>query len=327
MFVRFFRQNQPIVLFALLPLVAVLWPGAKSLAAAVALRPEGMPLYRGLVFLCGTATWMLPVVAMLLVAGMAVQLNATLNGSDLYGRRNYLPALLFPLLLALFPVGMVGDPAMVGMPFVLWAVRRLWASQGAHRVIGPLFDAGLLIGMATLCYAPYAFLVVVFWSSISVMRPFHWREYLMPLLGALVLLGMVRGALYLFAPASWDITDSFSRPTTGVQFLSSPHWSWGVLLLLLSIGFVVATVPSFAAGYSRGVMREKNTRASLLAIAFTFGLLDLFAWFVEGRSYPVLIALPLATFFTWPLLGAKRILWAELGVFALLGLGLWARWG
>lgn len=327
MLVNYFRQNQPVVLFALLPVVLLLWPGGgPPPAGTLALEPSGMPLYRAFVGLCPPGSWTLHGLGLCLVIGVALQLNYTMNASELFARRNFLPALLLPLLLALFTRGSAPEPALVGMPFVLWAVRRLWASQSDHRVIGPLFDAGLLIGLASLCYLPYVFLVVVFWSSISVMRPFHWREYLMPLLGAGVVLGLTWSMAHLWHVWPWEPVSSFMKPLQAIQLLPAPHWFWRILLLLVALAFLVATVPVFAAGYARGIMREKNTRASFLAFSFAFGLLASFSWLLRETIPPVLIALPFAVLFSWPLLQAKRTAWAELGVLALLLLGLWARW-
>ena len=71
----------------------------------------------------------------------------------------------------------------------------------------------------------------------------------------------------------------------------------------------------------------ENTRASFLAFSFTCGLLALFNYLVEGRVPPVLVAVPVAAFLSWPLLHARRIAWAEAGVIAVIALGLWGRWG
>ncbi len=326
MLVKFFRQNQPVVLLALLPLLLLLWPGASPAVDPVARFAAGMPGYGLLRSLFSTVPWVLPLVAWLLVFALAVQLNFTLNESDLFDRRNHLAALVLPIVLALFPNGLVPDPALAGMPFVLWAMRRLWSSQGSQRIQGPLFDAGLLIGLGAAFFLPYAFLVVVLWSSLAVMRPFHWREYIIPLLGFVLMTFLVWGTLHLAAPGTWDPIGSWGRPVPLAK-LPAPHWLRGVLLTALALGFLVSGTVVFAAGYARGIMREKNTRASFLAFSFTCGLLALFTWFVEGRVPPVLVAVPVAAFISWPLLQARRIVWVELGVLAIIALGAWGRWG
>ena len=326
MLVKYFRQNQPAILVLLLPLLLLLWPGATPVADPVVRLAPGMPGYSAVRMLFTTSAWVFPVAALIIVAGLALQLNFTINESDLFERRNHLPALLLPLVLCLFPLGLVPDPALAGMPFVLWAMRRLWATQGDVRVLGPLFDAGLLIGLAAVFYLPYAFLVAVFWSSLAVMRPFHWREYLVPLLGWVFMFFLLWGTLHVFAPGLWNPAASW-RPAVAPAKLAAPHWLRGVLLSALALIFLVSGGMVFAAGYARGIMREKNTRASFLAFTFTCGLLALFNWFVEGRVPPVLVAVPVAVFLSWPLLQARRIAWAELGVIAIIALGAWGRWG
>lgn len=326
MLVRYFRQNQPAVLILLLPLLLLLWPGASPVPDPLSRLAPGMPGYAALRILFEQGGWVLPVVACALVAVLALQLNFTFNESELFERRNHLPALLLPLVLGLFPCGLVPDAAFAGMPFALWAMRRLWATQGDVRLLGPLFDAGLLIGLAAVCYLPYAFLVVVLWSSLAVMRPFHWREYLVPLVGLALMLFLVWGALHLLAPGAWSPAASW-RPRIAPGKAPAPHWLRGVLITALALILLVAGISVFAGGYARGIMREKNTRASYLAFAFTCGLLSLFNWLVEGRVPAALVAVPVSTFLSWPLLQARRVVWAEMAVIALIALGAWGRWG
>lgn len=323
-----FRQNRPLVLLMLPLLLALLWPGATPVEAPLALTASGMPAHMAFRQLLGSAAWTLPVLACLLVAGLAVQLNFTVNSSGLFEERNHVPALLLPLLLALYPLGLVPDPALAGMPFIIWALRRLWSSVGQQRPLGPLADAGLLIGLATCFHLPYAFMVVVIWSTLAITRPFHWREYFVPLLGLAAILFLLWGALYLFAPGVWAPLGSLrivERPAG--QHSPVPHWLRGVVMWVVAGILLVSAAVSFAAGYARGIMREKNIRASFLAFAFTCGLLAAFAWFTEGRVPPVLVAVPMAVLLAWPLSRARRVAWAEAAALALLALGVWGRWG
>ncbi len=327
MLVKYFRQNQPAILLLLLPLVLLLWPGAGAhVAAPVDAVPSGMPLFIVLRAMFTSLPWTLPVLGIVLVIGLSMQVTFTANESDLFERRNHLPALLLPLLLAFFPQGLMPHPALAGMPFVLWAMRRFWASQGQQRVLGPLFDAGSLIGFAALFHLPYVFLVVVLWASLAVMRPFHWREYALPVMGMAVVLFLAWGILHLFRPSLWDLAGSMHVLRTEAAALHSPHWLYGILLLLLALVFLVSGIAAFARGYARGIMRDKNTRASFLAFTFACGLLCAFSWFIEGRAPAVLVAVPLAIFLAWPLLQAKRIAWAESGVLCLMALAIWAKW-
>lgn len=327
MVVGLFRQNQPAVLAAVVPLAILFWPGGPfSSQEVLDSFPLGMPLFRPVAWLMAQGVWACATVSIIWVVALAVQLTYVANESELFERRNYLPALLLPILLGLAPGGLVPDPAMVGMPFVLAALRRIWGSQGDHRALGPLFDAGLWIGLATLVHLPYAFLVAVLWASIAVMRPFHWREYVLPILGLGVVLFICWGVLQFIDPGSWQMRSSLALRSAPLSSLARLHWVHGVLLVVLGSGFIVIAAMSFSRGYARGVMREKNTRSSFLSFTFACALLVVFGWLLHGSLAPVLVALPLAVFLSWPLLHMRRLLLADMGVLAMLLLAVWARW-
>lgn len=327
MVVGLFRQNQPAVLVGLVPLVILLWPGGPFTSQEIlSTLPLGMPLYRPVAWLMHQGVWACATVSLVWVAGLALQLTYVANESELFERRNYLPALLLPILLGLAPGGLLPDPAMVGMPFVLAALRRIWGSQAGHRVLGPVFDAGIWIGLATLVYLPYAFLVAVLWASIAVMRPFHWREYVIPILGLGVVLFICWGLMQFIGPDLWHVRGSLVTAAPPLSSLARLHWVYGVLLVVLGAIFIVSAAFSFARGYARGVMREKNTRSSFLAFSFACALLAGFGWMMHGCLIPVLVALPLAVLLSWPLLQTRRLLLADLGVLAMLLLAVWARW-
>lgn len=329
MLVRIFRQNQPAPLFLLPPLVLALWPGGASWsAAAEAPMMHGMPLYLVVRHLIGSTGWLPAVMAMLLVLGLAIQVNFVSNESELFERRNFLPALLLPLFLALFPFGLVLDPVLLGMPFVLLALRKLWGVQGRPNALGALFDAGLLIGLAALCHLPYAFMVVVVHASLSVMRPFHWREHVVPQLGLALMLFLGWGITHLVAPDTWDPRLSVvDAPSVVPVITAERHWLYRSLLITLSLLFAVAGVVAFTAGYARSIIREKNTRTSFVAFTLVSAIIAGFDRLVEGQVPAILVATPLSIFLAWPLVNARRNMLAEIGVLLLAGLGVWARWG
>lgn len=327
MLIRLFRQNQPLLLLLLLPLVAVLWPGAGPAVADPFLSmPAGMPLYRPVQRLLTLGPWVFLVAGALIVVGVSIVLNIVVNGAELFERRNYLPALLFPILLALAPHGLVPDPALPGLVFVLWGLGRVWAMQGRTQVLGTLFDAGLLFGLGALFYLPYAFLVVTAWASLTVMRPVVWREYLMPLLGLACMLVMGWGGWHLFAPGQWDPVGSMRTADTLPWGLGAGHWMYTLVLVVVMGILCLAGAYSFAAIYGRSIMKEKNVRSAFLAFVFAMGLVALFAWLIDGRIPGAVLAMPLAVLLSYPLAQARSIAWAEAGLWSLLLLALWARW-
>jgi len=170
MLASLFRSNQPAVLLAVPVLVGVLF-GAQ-LFAPIPPRPMAMPLVELVDHLIGGSAWARNALSLLLVMAVSVQLAMLVNDMELMDRRNHFPAFLFPVLLAALGPHVLYGPALLGMPLVIAALRRTWSISNHGRALGALFDAGSLLGIASLFYLPYAFLVVVVWASVSVIGPF-----------------------------------------------------------------------------------------------------------------------------------------------------------
>lgn len=333
MLTAFFRQDRPIAYFPLFFLVLLLWPGAgtggqgllppESALAGQAVR--GMPFHAPIGHLAASSPWASWLLGVLFTVALAHGLNRMANDAELYERRNHLPAVLLPLLLALLPFGLMADPAMLGMLIVTWALGRIWAAVGKANIRSPLFDAGLLLGLASLFYLPYAFLTVVLWATLAVTRPFNLREYVLPVVGLAAMLLLGWGVVHFAAPGQWQPVASLHFPADAAT-PAEGHWMYRVILLSLLGLLSVAVILSFSSVYAHSVMREKNIRASFLSFAFALGLLALFAWWLDGRVPPVLLAAPGCVLLGYPLMRAKKGAWADAALWMLLLLSFWARW-
>lgn len=328
---RFFRKDQPIV-FLLLPLLlAVLWPGAGgkglpgSAEAALAHMPPGMPLFAPVRWLLGVSPWAAMGLGFVLMGVLAQGMVRMANNAELFERRNHLPVLLLPLLFALFPFGLVPDPAFLGGWMVVLAMERTWTAVARKNILAPLFDAGLLLGLAGACYLPYTFLLVVIWATLAVTRPFQWREQVLPACGMAVMLLLCWGAVHFLAPGTWAPAASM-RLAADAPPIAPAHWMYGVILWAVLAALAISAVMAFGTVYTRSVMREKNIRAAFLAFAFAMGLLALFAWLLNGRTPAALVAIPAAVLLSYPLLQGRGSAWSEAACWGLLLLALWARW-
>ncbi|MBX2981298.1 MAG: DUF6427 family protein [Flavobacteriales bacterium] len=333
MLTGFFRQDRPTAFLPLPLLVLVLWPGAGTGDGASPFANPGstnqmvtgMPFHAPVRWFMELSPWLAVGLSIVVLVGMAYSLNQMANDSELYERRNHLPVVLLPLLLALLPFGLLADPALLGMWAVLWALSRAWTSMGRQHNRSALFDAGLLLGLAGLFYLPYTFLTVVIWATLAVTRPFKFREYLLPLLGMAAMLFLGWGVVHFVAPELWHPVASMHFPA-GTPSPVPEHWMYNVILIAVLIVLALSVLISFAAVYGHSVMREKNIRASFLAFAFAMGLLALFAWWLDRRIPPVLLAVPGALLLAYPLLQTKRKAWADAAIWSLLLMACWARW-
>ena len=333
MLTKLLRQDRPVLIFLGPLLVLLLFPGAGSSGAPWAepvhgyasWTPAGMPLYIPVARLLAIHPLIGILVSMLLITMVGHRMDRTGNDSEVFERRNHLSSMLLPLLLALLPHGLVPGPALVGALPMLFAVSKPWSTMNRAEAPRKLFDAGLLLGLAALFYLPYAFLVVVLWATLAVTRPFQWREYVLPAVGGAAILFIGWGVAKLAFPGIWDPVASFHFGEDAE--LHEPHWMYRVVLFGILAILAVAVLFTFQSVYSRSIIRVQNIRASFLAFAFAMGLLALFAWWLDHRIPPALLAVPASMFLAFPLLHAKRTAWSDAAIWSLFLLAVWARYG
>lgn len=326
MLANLFRSNRPAALLLVPVLALLLFAG--SMVSPAEPADAVMPLYMLLQRLLALAVWVPGLASVVLSSLVAVQLAFLANNAELLGRRNHLPALLFLLLLATLGDGTPFEPmgaggAMAGMPLVVRAMARTLSISNAGKALAALFDAGILLGLATLFYLPYAFLLAAVWAAVSVIRPFAWRDHLVPLLGLLVILYLA-WAVLLLLDHHWE---PFFTVVQGLRPVQAPHRAWEWIFIPLLTLLVGAALPAYASTYARGVMREKNLRASFMAFFAGSGVVIVFVHVLDGSFPAVLLAAPMAVFCSHALLGTKRAWLSEGAVLLLLALGLWSQWG
>lgn len=324
MFAQAFRSNRPAILLALLVLVPALFlPGVWNMSVAPA---SNMPLFEALLLVTVDSPWLPGLLSMLVIGICAVQLSLLANNAELLGQRSHLPTLLFPLLMAVLGKGQVLEPALLGMPLVLAALGRIWSIATRSKVLAPLFDAGILLGLAALVHLPFAFLVVVAWASVSVIRPFQWREYMLPAIGLALPLYLAWVLHSVLHPADWrpmlTVVSGMPEALRGMAGPAWMRWSCSALLVVM----LLPALKGYADRYQSGVMRQKNLQASFMAFFFASAVLIAISSFLEG-SYPgVLLAAPLAVFASHALRATRRQWLSEFTVIALFAMGLWMQW-
>lgn len=316
-----FRSNQPVVQFAT-PLV-VLALLLSLVSSGAGNETSLMPLAAIADDFIGNSTWSKHVMGLLLVLLIAIQLTALVNRLELMERRNHLIALLFPVWFAGLATGGVYDPALLGMPVVLLALRRAWSINNSGPALSLLFDAGLLIGLAALCYMPYAFIIVVLWSSTSVIRPFAWREYLAPLLAIALIFFLAWAALLVTGAPPWRpllmVAQPRAQPVEGGGYTR-------IAFLVLAAMVLLVGLAAFASGYTRSIMRGKNLRSSFLSFTLALGVLSLLLWMINGHIPWVFAAVPLSVISAYAFLAPRKAWLAEIAAVGLFALSCWARW-
>ena len=113
----------------------------------------------------------------------ALMLNAAVNSYRLFESPNYVVALAYIVLTALFNEYLYWSAPFLAVFPLLFALDRLMNSYDDNTYAEP-FDVGLSVGVASLLYLPAAVLFIFAVISLSMLRAFTWRHWLLCISGS-----------------------------------------------------------------------------------------------------------------------------------------------
>ena len=218
--------------------------------------------------------------------------------------KTFMPALFFVVLAGFNPILMQWNPVLPAALFVILVLDIIFRSCHNDPDSYSYFNAGILLGLGSLFYAPLIYLAGFIWLAIMVQRPFYWREYLFPILG--ILIPYIFVFAYLFI-ADQDITDFLLVLKS--NFIIHPgfpksHWIYwvfaGYLALLLAIANVfILRVFQF---------RKNYIRDYFLILFWLFIISSLLYIFISGYDIGItyLIAIPISFMFANYFINARK---------------------
>lgn len=320
MLIRFYRDSHPSSFFTI-PLIALLcWIPfvffrPESFIAQV---PHPMPIYEWLYAgISNLHIFVQYIISWLLVSIQAIYLNQLIVKHELFPRLSFLPALLFVCLSVIFPEMMMIQPALFVNFILLMVFDKLFLLYKNPSPLQQVFDASLLLAVATLidssAIAFYFYLLL----SIAILLPFYWRVWI---------ISLIAFALpYYFLSVYFFLTDSLNgfwiqtipNAFRIIQFVP-PHLMpvqvVTICLLLLFFIFSVFTVSKY---FYRNIIRIRRY-FQLIFLLMLFAVISLiFTPAVSLQSICVLI-IPASIFLSYFFLQLKRKALAEISFFLLV---------
>jgi hypothetical protein len=183
MLIKFFRDNQPFPLYAVLPLLTLsIW--VPSFIGFKPIDIQGqLPMFvalSNLLFTLKIPVWAITVVLIYLEA---ILLNVYINKFEILTIRTNLPALFYVIITGSFVSFQVFHPVVIANLFLILAFGRICSIYRQDFVFSHAFDTGALIAVASLFYFPAIVFFPLAWFSLGIIRAFIWREYVIALLG------------------------------------------------------------------------------------------------------------------------------------------------
>lgn len=152
-------------------------------------------------FLAGLNPVILIFLYHLLVISQALRLNYLFNDQRMFVRSNFLTAMAYVLVTAVFKEWNDLTPALVANSLIIWLFAKTMRLYNNPNPKTLLFNIGLIIGLSVLLYHPTALLVLVALFAVLVVRPFSIPE--------LVVMFMGVAAPFYFLGAYLFLTDQF----------------------------------------------------------------------------------------------------------------------
>lgn len=228
------------ILLILIPIIIVLlWFGTFLHPASDTAGQGQMPLYELLRFLTAGNDFILSIIACLFLILMAYGM-VRLNEQYIFIRqRTDLPAFVFAFI-ATGTIALEGMHPSLFAAFILFlSIDRVFKIYQGTATLSYSFDAGFLIGLASLFYLFAGVYILWFWVVLALLGYFRGREILAGLMGFLIPISLMF-SWYIWNENLTELLDTISSILTKPNHLGTvsvfQYSYWGILgfLVILS---------------------------------------------------------------------------------------------
>ena len=129
-----------------------------------------------------TANYM---IAAFIALSQAVLLNVMVSRYRLTEEITLFPGVFYLLLMGFNSTFWLVNPLLIANFFLLFAIVELVATYKEFSSADRIYNMGLFIGLASLCYFSYIVFLIFAWIGISIVRAIQWKERVILLLGFL----------------------------------------------------------------------------------------------------------------------------------------------
>jgi hypothetical protein len=208
-------------------------------------------------------------------------INNVVNKSVLFTRNFYLPGLIYISLMVFFPENSSLHPMAISNLFCILGFSNLIRIYRNESCKNHIFKACCWIILAIICYPSFFVLFLISWLSLLIIRPFVWKEYLIPILCLGLLAAYLSVSLLLLNSPfnilpNWVSTISFyDTKFSNISMIAIGGFVF--ITLALSLKIILFT-------YSRSTNRFKKV-IKLLLIYFVLCVLQIAVDVFGFKSY------------------------------------------
>jgi hypothetical protein len=309
----------------LVPLAAVLLWLSPLMSPPAADVQFAMPLFTK-IFEALQFSWALKtILAMLLVLALAFLLNWIATDNEVTAN-NYLTALLFIVLTASGTALQKLNAPLFANLFLLLALARIVKMYKTDGALGPPFDAGLLISIASFFYFPAIGMILMLLFAIGMLRAFSWRDYLVAIIGLIIPYLFLSVYYFWFDKLPYFFNHYIIEPFSIRNLNFKPTFTDYTLLAIIGLLVLVSLFDNFTnPTLNRSIRRRKYLNVMVVYLLVSFACFVLTPdW---SPMHFLISAVPLSVFISNFLLSFRSTVLPEFIFWTLLMVIVFSQFG
>lgn len=304
MIVKLLKTTRPMALLFFFGLALLFWILQLLHLPNYSYAITGYPLFDVLQWVLFHNQWVAAILVLVITLLLAMGLNNLITEKGVLKYNTILPATTFVLIVAPFSF----SPVWPAVFILLFVLNKLLSMYQKDRPYSEVYDAGFLIGLATLFYPPSLFLFPVVYVANLTYSVFGWRNYIIPIVGFL------SPCLLVLTHAYWVgelgvLLEHYhvSLSLQGVSFsIDTALLIWLATLLLL----FVCSLKEVAQWIALKSLRSRKSFVIILSYLLC-AVPALFCVATDGWNHLLLLSIPLAALGGNYLLFARKWWWYE----------------
>jgi len=307
---KYFGQYIALLFFTiLLRIDAILAPGLfADNRAGLLLEP-----FAGLMNNFGTTT---AIVFTILVLIQAYFLNQILENNRLTPLNQLLPAILYILMMSSGVVLLLPNSLVIVNLIMILLLNTIFSMYGDQSPKSRAFDAGLMVGLASLFYFPAIWFLAFIWFCLLIFQNFSLRNFIITIIG--VAIPIIFAGFYFF----WtdQFFPKFSIFLTGFSAFKPAEFKMDVYVWVIWSLFALLFFAGFSEVSRRVMANAIEVRRKFRVLVFFFLTAMLTAPFAGAdlKFHLMLALIPLAALLSAYLSQTKKLLVPEIIITLIL---------
>ena len=302
--IRFFSKNDIIAILALFIYTALIKLYVLFYPVQYIARPIDSYLGELLASSLDGRSILLYLFTVLLTFFQGVHINMIANNSKMFYRPSGYAGLFYVLLTSLSPEHMAVSPALIAMSLFLFAMASVFRVYKKANATTLIFNAALLISLATVIYPPCMIMFVVLLVELFMLRSLKLKEQLQYLSGFLVVMWILAVVLYYGGVLTFEVLGQFSiGGSLGLFLIKTPQET----IILIAIGILCLSVMANYYGYFKKKEIEARKKIEFLFWIMMASLIAILIFKGIQPHFVIFLMLPVSILLAITLHSVKQI--------------------